>query len=370
MILTACLYMFSIFGSILNAIALGYAAQSLLAPLRSITLVANAILATRFLGEKFERSKIIGIVLVVAGSVCSVLFGPSSSTDDITMDYIKSCWQNIIFIIFFASLSGVMVVLAVFVKLLELKNIQNTEDHEIIHGGTFLLGAYCTLAAYFGSVNMLFMKSLVTELGTFEVSYLVDWFFWSTIAVVIGVNVALEFFRQRALYYFDAVYVVPIFSVLLILGSSVMGGVFFHEFDNLESLQLILFPVSILVTLFGVGILAYNVGAMYSNLLQKLHLKAPKTLDPAMKAKEQWQHKRGIATQSVWGGLSQFGTEYYRRMERDNHIFEPHAVRKLKTEMKTKDDRIRMLEEELQAVRDTEVHLNGDGPMSPGSYKE
>lgn len=128
--------------------------QSLLAPLRSITLVANAVLATKFLNEKFERSKILGIILVVIGSVCSVLFGPAGSSEEITIEYIKSSWQNMIFIIFFAALSGLAAIDFIFVKLYELKNLQNTEDHQVIHGGNFLMMSYVSLAAYFGSVSM------------------------------------------------------------------------------------------------------------------------------------------------------------------------------------------------------------------------
>merc|ERR1719499_2731233 len=40
-------------GSIINGVALKFAPQSVLAPLRSFTLVANAILATKILGEPF-----------------------------------------------------------------------------------------------------------------------------------------------------------------------------------------------------------------------------------------------------------------------------------------------------------------------------
>lgn len=108
-----------------------------------------------------------------------------------------------------------------------------------------------------------------------------------------------------------------------------MGGVFFHEFDNLDTLSIILFPISIVVTLFGVAILAYNVGALYNNVLKKLHLKHDEILSPEMKAKERWQHHRGMATHSVWGGIAFLGTEYYRKQ--DNRIIEPHSVRRFKT---------------------------------------
>ena len=108
-----------------------------------------------------------------------------------------------------------------------------------------------------------------------------------------------------------------------------MGGVFFHEFDNLDALNLLLFPISIVVTLFGVAILAYNMGAVYNRVLTKLHLKQEEILPPEMRAKEQWQHHRGIATHSVWGGIAFLGTEYYQKQ--NTRMIEPHAVRNFKT---------------------------------------
>lgn len=326
-----------VIGSLLTAAALNFGAQSVLAPLGALTLVCNAILATKFLGEPFERNKIFGIALVVLGSVLSVIFGPESSDDPITIDNIKSRWTNLIFLLFFAVWSGLTLFDFALVKVFERKNANNTDDHEIVHGANFLMISYTSIAAYFGSINVLLMKSIVTILGSFEVDYFADWFFYVTIASIVAVNFLLEFFRQRALFYFDAVFVVPIYQVMLILGSALMGAVFFDEFATLTSVELALFTLSIGITLFGVAILAYDVGAVYNSVLRKLHLSREKKKDEsnaATKALDSFVRSHGAgATRQVFpvwgGGVGHFGAEYYRSQKVKQLMFSPATVRDL-----------------------------------------
>ena len=49
-------------------------------------------------------------------------------------------------------------------------------------------------------------------------------------------------------------------QVLLIVGSAMMGAMFFNEFAGLEAHELVLFIVAILVTMSGVSVMAFNVG--------------------------------------------------------------------------------------------------------------
>jgi len=312
-----------IVGSILNALALSYAAQSLLAPLRSLTLVANAILVTKFLGETFDLQKMVGITLVIIGSVCSVIFGPRSSSETHTVQSLKDNWLNMPFQIFFGVITGLTLLDWMMVKVYERRNLRATKDKhgttdtsdgeesekseespevvmEILFGGKFLMPSYTWLAAYFGSVNMLFMKCLTTMVSGSPSDYVLEWFFYLTVVVVIAVNVALEIFRQKALLYFDASFVVPLFQVSLILGSSTMGGVFFEEFQTLSTLYLILLALSIGVTLLGVAVLAYDVGSVYKQMLHKVGIETNKKSD-AEKAKDAFRKKRSVASASLQG---------------------------------------------------------------------
>ncbi len=61
------------------------------------------------------------------------------------------------------------------------------------------------------------------------------------------------FDRQRALAYFGALFVVSIYQVLLIVGSAMMGAVFFNEFAGLAAYELVLFILAIIITMMGVA---------------------------------------------------------------------------------------------------------------------
>merc|ERR1719192_331661 len=145
------------------------------------------------------------------------------------------------------------------------------------------------------------MKSFVTILSDFNASFVDEWYFYLTVVVVIAVNVGLEIFRQKALLYFDASFVVPLFQVSLILGSTVMGAVYFEEFQTLSTLYLVLFALSIGIVLQGVAILAFNVGSYYKQMLNNVGIMKAKEKSEAEKAKDMFRKKRSVGSTSLQG---------------------------------------------------------------------
>jgi uncharacterized membrane protein YphA (DoxX/SURF4 family) len=67
-----------IFGSLGDFVALGMVAQSIVAPLGSIALVANVLFAHFWLHEVVGKREIVGTLLIIIGSVLSVVFGNHS----------------------------------------------------------------------------------------------------------------------------------------------------------------------------------------------------------------------------------------------------------------------------------------------------
>eukprot|EP01084_Bolivina_argentea_P299714 516650_1 len=265
-------------GSILTAAAFKFGAQSVLAPLSALVLVCNAILANKILGEPFTRNNLYGIILVIIGTIIAIIFGPKSTTKQITLEYVESCWRNHVFLIFFIVLTLFLFADFILVKAFEKKNEKSIATSSIIaHGADFLMVSYIALAAYCGSVNVLFMKSLMIFMGSFEAAYFRHYLFYITTIGIIVVNVTLEYFRQRAIKFFDATYVVPIFQVLLILGSSTMGAIFFDEFAALSDIQLTLFISAIGITVTGVGVLAFELGTVYKKMLKQINKRMPET---------------------------------------------------------------------------------------------
>ncbi|KAI8811725.1 hypothetical protein BJ742DRAFT_674422 [Cladochytrium replicatum] len=68
-------------GNLLSFIALQYAAQSLIAPLGSISLVVNVVIAPLINKERWTWKDIVGIVFIVGGSAMVVLFAGVSGKD-------------------------------------------------------------------------------------------------------------------------------------------------------------------------------------------------------------------------------------------------------------------------------------------------
>lgn len=64
-----------ILGAILDFVAFGFAAQSLIAPLGSVTLLCNVILAPLMLGESVARSDWAAAAIIAAGCTIAIAFG-------------------------------------------------------------------------------------------------------------------------------------------------------------------------------------------------------------------------------------------------------------------------------------------------------
>ena len=92
-----------------NAAALNFGAQSVVAPLGALTLVANTLLATKFLGEEIDKNDVYGIILVIIGSILAVVFGPKSDGSSPTIDELKDNAGNTGFMIFFFLLTGITI---------------------------------------------------------------------------------------------------------------------------------------------------------------------------------------------------------------------------------------------------------------------
>jgi len=260
---------FSIYliGGLLNAISLFYAPQSLVLPLSSITLVANTLLATKVLGEPFFKADICGIFFVILGSVLAVVFGPRTAGGEATMNQLKHRWSDGAYMTFFLALSSGIAADYILVRFFERKNARDDSvTDELKHATSFLLISYCLLAGYFGSLAFLFLKSFTEFIGSSASSTAVaaenatNWYSYFTLLGVVLTNFSLEFFRQRGLSYFHAVYMVPINQVVLIVMGTVLGGLYFKEFASMTSVDAGMFVVAILMTVIGVFILAFNAG--------------------------------------------------------------------------------------------------------------
>eukprot|EP00483_Globobulimina_turgida_P007752 UN07767 len=78
--------------------------------------------------------------------------------------------------------------------------------------------------------------------------------------------VLMEYFRQKALSHFGALYVVPTFSVISIILTSFLGMIFFEEYESFTLLSAVLFALGIIITLVGVLVLSFDVAKLWTEL--------------------------------------------------------------------------------------------------------
>jgi len=71
-----------------NALALTFAAQSIVTPLASTYLMANAVFSPMYLGEKLTQTDIVGIVCVLIGCALIVLFGVQNTATYCTLSLV------------------------------------------------------------------------------------------------------------------------------------------------------------------------------------------------------------------------------------------------------------------------------------------
>ena len=79
---------------------------------------------------------------------------------------------------------------------------------------------------------------------------------------------SMEYFRQKALSLFGAIYVVPLFSVLCITLTSILGMVYFEEYIGFEAVNVALYTVGIVTVISGVLVLSLDVGKIWDELYE------------------------------------------------------------------------------------------------------
>ncbi|KAJ3310116.1 hypothetical protein HDV04_005382 [Boothiomyces sp. JEL0838] len=126
-----------IFGNICNFLALNFAAQSLLAPISSISLVVNVIVAPLINHEVWTYNDLVGIFLIVSGSVVVVVFAGSPGKDYDVCVLLKLFQQTptIIYLTVIASLiTTVFIGICIVEKNLDLKDDSNEVLKKVIQG--------------------------------------------------------------------------------------------------------------------------------------------------------------------------------------------------------------------------------------------
>jgi uncharacterized membrane protein len=243
-------------GAIADFAALTFSPQSLVAPLGSLTLVSNILVAPWVLKEVVTTRDIISTLIIVSGCIISVAF--AAHVDVVySLDSLFSFFLHWTFIIYACLVIGFLICTITLInhfESIEHDPIRYTPTKETWHRL-----AYPAAAGTIGAQSVLFAKCLIEMIvNAFQHRglFLTRWQgYFVVVALVVCIVLQIKWLNDGLLR-FDSAYEVPIFQAFWVVLSVVSGMVFFSEWKTMSMLQLGLFLVGIIVTVTGVILLS------------------------------------------------------------------------------------------------------------------
>ena len=252
-----------VLGSIADFIALIFAAQSIIAPLGSLTLVSNTVLAPLLLRETVTPLDVLATIAIVLGSSLSVAC--ADHRDRLySSDELFSLFLRPRFLVY--ALLVCAAVCALYSAIQHVQRIQ-AEAPAVVYRTYRRHHRFCyaALAGIVGAQSVLLAKCVGTLLVATVSGDSVLFFHWQsyaiflllTLAVVVQIHYLNEGLRQ-----FTSTYIIPVYQSFWILTSTVSGLVFFTEYRGVfdEAGTGVGFPVGVLITVAGVYVLSQRGG--------------------------------------------------------------------------------------------------------------
>ncbi|KAJ3374094.1 hypothetical protein GGF31_008310 [Allomyces arbusculus] len=218
-----------------NFMAYGFAPASVIAPLGTVTLVSNAIIAPTCLGETFRRRDLVGMILAVVGTVLIVT---SSKSTDVPLDPV-GLLDAILTPRFLAYVAVTTSLLALLLRL-----------YSKYHKKTVLVDL--SLVAIFGGWTVISTKAISTLLNATQFQIFTFPIFYPLLVIMIGTGILQIKYLNLALSQFDATVVIPTQYVLFTLSAILGSAMLYDDFDDREAGSVVTFVFACLATFLGV----------------------------------------------------------------------------------------------------------------------
>jgi magnesium transporter len=246
-----------------DTVALEFGSQSLVAPLSSLTLVANALIAKQMHGEIMTNRDYFATALIMVGCVLSVAFASHKDTT-YCPEIIWNQFNQIGVLIYFAIIAVVVLGLMLFSRWAERVETDLGTDSSLYRKwGRVHRFSYAAISGICGAQSVLLMKILVELFNNWSSQSSQNGKFvfimWQTYPLIacLATFVALQiYWLNMGLAKFDALSNVPVFQCLWMLFGVIGGGVFFREFSTFDAFQSFMFPLGVSFCITGVGVLS------------------------------------------------------------------------------------------------------------------
>lgn len=226
-----------ILGEVGNFSAYGFAPASLVAPLGTTTVIANAIIAFVFLKEQLRHRDVLGVALAIIGAFLLVNFSTKSDTMLTSHEIIKNLkqWPFLVYLI---------IEVGVFVLVLYLHH-----TYDFAKVVTILLQV-----AILGSLTVISAKAVssMLTLSFRGLNQLTHPIFYVMLLVMIATAVGQVKFLNQAMALYDTTVVVPTNFVFFTMSAILSGIVFYQEFYGMVFLEIFMFLFGAFLSFGGV----------------------------------------------------------------------------------------------------------------------
>lgn len=243
-------------GGLLNTAGLKYAAQSLIAPLSSMALVANALCATYVLGERMALRDILPMLLIAVGNILAVASANHAEQRGLTIREISALFHRREFQMYLVTI----IILAAVLMLIRARlrdRIRKSGGNEMASPRLVAYAGLChAAAAAMLSVNTVLLSKASLLALTDGVHNALKPQFVALISTWLSLVCFWIYTLNRLLASHDILFIVPAIEVLWSLCSMIGGGIFFDEYASLSSERRACFAVGVLINLTGVFVLS------------------------------------------------------------------------------------------------------------------
>ncbi|KDO16746.1 hypothetical protein SPRG_17766 [Saprolegnia parasitica CBS 223.65] len=246
-----------IVGSIGDFAALSFAAQSVIMPVGSFTLVANIFFAHFWLKEALTWNDLYGTIFICLGAIIVCVFGAHESTS-YTLDELIALYERWDMLFYASFILLVIVFLYTLTKSEAALRTHGAASEAYAVYRKWHPLAYAALSGVVGAQSVMFAKSTgelikQTFAGDNQFNHVLSFVILAALAVTITTQTHV---LAMGLKHFDALYIVPVFTCFFITFSVLGGAVYFEEFKSYSLAQAICFPIGVFVTIYGITILA------------------------------------------------------------------------------------------------------------------
>lgn len=258
-------------GAVLDFVALGFGAQSVVAPLGSLTLVFNLLFANLIHDETVETSDFLNTFLILLGCFITVAFS-SKQTRFTPVHTLFELFMSPRFTFYAISTLLIVIFLLMRLRHIETKlgnftSLEQSSKRQPFERRQRVI--YPIISGVCGAQSVLFAKLLdellLSTLASKGKFYQRGGTLFVLLALVLSMLSQL-YFMNEGLRRFSSLLVVPVYQSAWILYSVIGGGIVFKEFVDLSNIQIFGFLIGVSVVVLGVYFLAQREIYHFPNL--------------------------------------------------------------------------------------------------------